>query len=202
MNTDLLKPHLPDHIFAEIPLLEQFEINTELRLSRFLGQCAIESSQFTHFSENLYYTADRMRQVYGRLKNWTDAQLAPYEHNPKAFGNMIYANILGNGNEASGDGFKYCGKGAIQLTGKAQYEELDKSISGVLLNPELLVTTYPLRSAGWYFQKRGLNQLADNSYNNEGVVNQITKRVNSASLGAADRLKWSFFYYDVLTGKK
>lgn len=201
MNTDLLKPHLPDHIFAEIPLLDQFGITNELRLSRLLGQASVESGQFTRFAENLYYTLDRMRQVFGKLKGYTDAQLQPYVHSPTAFGNLIYANMLGNGDEASGDGYKHRGMGAIQLTGKGMQTEFGQIFPDVLNDFSLIATKYPLRSAAWYFQKRELNELADNSYNNSEAVNQITKRVNAASLGAADRLKWSFFYYDVLMGK-
>ncbi len=202
MNLEPLKGVLPQVIYDQIPeIMDRFQVNTPLRLSRLLGQ-AKQETQFKVFSENLNYSLARMRAVFGsRLSHYTDAQLFPYVMNPIKFGNMIYANMLGNGNEASGDGYKYRGMGAIGLTGKAQFIELNHYVpepDNIVTNPDLVATKYQMFSAGYYFKKHGLNELADNSYNNPEKINEITKKVNAASLGAENRLKYSMDFYEMI----
>jgi putative chitinase len=105
---------------------------------------------------------------------------------------------MGNGNEASKDGFKYLGRGFIQLTGKANYLEFDKSVSeDILANPELVATKYPLASAAWFWDKNGLNTIADKGAT-DAVVKSITKRVNGGTIGLEDRIQHFNEFYSLL----
>ena len=112
--------------------------------------------------------------------------------------NHEYANRMGNGNEASKDGFKYAGKGFIQLTGKANYLEFDKSVpEDIMANPELVATKYPLASAAWFWNKNGLNEIADKGAT-DAVVKSITKRVNGGTIGLEDRIQHFNEFYSLL----
>ena len=189
MNLDLLKGHIPDHVLEQIPaVMEKYEINTPLRLCHFLSQCAHESENFTATRENLNYSAEALDRVFHRYFP-TKELLDAYAHKPEQIGNRVYANRMGNGNEASGDGFKYRGHGYIQLTGKINYTSFAHMVGGeVVTDPDVVATKYPLLSAAFFWNSRELNHVADGG-SQDNIVTWITKIINGGSNGLADRLE-------------
>jgi putative chitinase len=188
MNLDKLKGHIPDIVIAQIPIvMEKYAINTPLRLGHFLSQCSHESWNFTATKENLNYSADALLKTFHTY--FPDLDTATkYARQPERIGNKVYADRMGNGNEASGDGYKYRGRGYIQLTGKVNYISFDKVVDeNILENPDLVATKYPLLSAGWFWNSRNLNALADKG-NTDGVVLVITKVINGGYNGLDERL--------------
>jgi putative chitinase len=204
MNLDKLKGHIPDSVIAQIPgIQEQFQINTPLRLAHFLAQCGHESGGFRLVKENLNYSAKGLMGIFKKYFTKADktpdtAKAALYERKPEKIANLVYANRMGNGDEASGDGAKYCGRGYIQLTGKSNYEAFFKSIKAEPgTDPSLVATKYPLASAAWFFNKNGLHKMADGGAT-DAVVTSITKRVNGGTIGLADRIKHFKEYHALL----
>ena len=198
MDISRLKGHIPDKVLAQIPdTAAKFEINTPLRLAHFLAQCGHESGQFRVVNENLNYGAKGLMGIFKKyFPNEAKAKL--YERKPEKIANLVYASRMGNGAEASGDGYKFRGRGYIQLTGKDNYTAFGKAIGeDIPSNPDLVATTYPLLSAAWFFNKNGLHKLADKGATPE-VVTMVTKRVNGGTIGLADRLKHFKEYYDLL----
>ena len=198
MNLNNLKTHIPDTVIAQIPaVMEKFQINTPLRLAHFLAQCGHESGGFKAVSENLNYGAKGLRGIFPKYFP-TDALAAAYERKPEKIANKVYGGRMGNGDEASGDGYKFRGRGYIQLTGKANYTEFDKAVPENLLeSPDLVATKYPLLSAAWFFHKNGLHKIADEGAPGE-VVTKVTKRVNGGVIGLADRIKHFNEYNNLL----
>ena len=168
----------------EIPLNQVFvkyDINTPKRQAAFIGQCAVESANFTRLQENLNYSAERITQVWpSRFPNVSIAQ--PYAHNPKALANFVYAGRLGNLQD--GDGWMYIGRGLIQITGRENYANCGSGIGvDIIDNPELLLTPrYAALSAGWYWNRKQLNLLADS-----GDIETMTKRINGGLIGIEER---------------
>lgn len=162
---------------------EKYSINTPNRIACFLGQCAVESGSFTHLEENLNYRAQRLKEVWPKLYN--DSNVAKYASNPKLIASRSYAGIIGNGDEMSQDGWKYRGRGVIQLTGKANYLAYARASGIDVLNNPDQVATMPVAmlSAGHYWHSRDLNQYADKL-----DFASITKRVNAGMLGHEDRV--------------
>jgi len=197
MNVDKLKGHIPDSIIAEIPSVsDKFGVNTGLRLAHFLAQTGHESGGFKVFSENLNYGAKGLVGIFG--KYFTAESATAYERKPEKIANIVYANRMGNGNQASGEGYKFRGRGAIQLTGKDNYAAFDKTVDDdILANPDLVATKYPLLSAAWFWNKNGLNTIADGGATDD-VVTKITKRVNGGTIGLEDRIKHFKEYYSLL----
>jgi len=198
MNLEKLKGHVPDSVIAQIPgVMEKFEINTPLRLAHFLAQCGHESGGFKLTKENLNYSAKGLQGIF--KKYFPDAaKAALYERKPEKIANLVYANRMGNGPEASGDGAKYCGRGFIQLTGKTNYQAFFKSIGAdINTDPTLVATQYPLASAAWFFNKNGLHKIADGGAT-DAVVTSITKKVNGGTIGLPDRIKHFNEFYAVL----
>jgi putative chitinase len=198
MNLDKLKGHIPEAVITQIPgVMEKFQINTPLRLAHFLAQCGHESGGFRLTKENLNYSAKGLMGIF--KKYFPNEALAnQYARNPEKIANKVYGNRMGNGPEASGDGFKYCGRGYIQLTGKDNYTAFGKSINEDLTkDPTVVAGKYALLSAGWFFSKNGLNKLADGGAT-DAVVTQITKRVNGGTIGLADRIKHFKEYHALL----
>ena len=198
MDISRLKGHIPDAVLAQIPdTAAKFEINTPLRLAHFLAQCGHESGQFRVVNENLNYGAKGLLGIFKKyFPNEGKAKL--YERKPEKIANLVYASRMGNGPESSGDGYKYRGRGYIQLTGKDNYTAFGKAISeDIPSNPDLVATKYPLLSAAWFFNKNGLHKLADKGATPE-VVTMVTKRVNGGTIGLADRLKHFQEYYALL----
>jgi putative chitinase len=198
MNLEKLKGHIPDSVIAQIPSIEtKFEINTPLRLAHFLAQCGHESGGFKVVKENLNYGAKGLRSIFGKYFP-TDALALAYERKPEKIANKVYANRMLNGDEASGDGYKFCGRGYIQLTGKENYTNFGKAIGvDLTATPDLVATQYPLLSAAWFFHKNGLHKLADAGAT-ESAVTSVTKRVNGGVIGLADRIKHFNEYYNLL----
>jgi putative chitinase len=204
MNLDKLKGHIPEAVISQIPaVMEKFQINTPLRLAHFLAQCGHESGGFRLTKENLNYSAKGLLGIFKKYFTKADktpdtAKAALYERKPEKIANLVYANRMGNGPEASGDGAKYCGRGYIQLTGKDNYTAFGKSINEDLtVDPTAVAGKYALLSAAWFFNKNGLHKLADGGAT-DAVVTQITKRVNGGTIGLADRIKHFKEYHALL----
>jgi putative chitinase len=197
MNLDKLKGHVPDSVIAQIPFVNQYKINTALRLSHFLAQCGHESANFRAVKESLNYSAEGLTKTF--KKYFPTLEVAKdYARQPEKIASKVYANRMGNGNEASKDGFKYLGRGFIQLTGKANYIEFDKSVpEDIINNPELVATKYPLASAAWFWNKNGLNAIADKGAT-DAVITSITKRVNGGTIGISDRIQHFNEFYSLL----
>ena len=198
MNLAKLKGHLPDSVIAQIPFIQSnYKVNTLLRLSHFLAQCGHESANFRAVKENLNYSAEGLNKTFKKYFPTLDSA-KDYARQPERIASKVYANRMGNGNEASKDGFKYLGRGFIQLTGKANYIEFDKSVpEDILANPELVATKYPLASAAWFWDKNGLNTIADKGAT-DAVVKSITKRVNGGTIGLEDRIQHFNEFYSLL----
>ena len=199
MNIDKLKGHVPDTVIAQIPsVVEKFEINTPLRLAHFLAQCGHESGGFKAVSENLNYGAAGLQSIF--KKYFTPESAKEYQRKPEKIANIVYANRMGNGNQASGEGYKFRGRGFIQLTGKDNYAAFDKTVEeDILATPDLVATKYPLLSAAWFFHKNGLHKIADEGAT-DLVVTKVTKRVNGGIIGLPDRIKHFNEYNNLLNG--
>jgi putative chitinase len=198
LKLDTLKGHIPDSVIAMIPeVASKFEINTPLRLAHFLAQCGHESGGFKLTQENLNYSAKGLNGIFKKYFP-TEADAKSYERNPQKIANKVYGGRMGNGPEASGDGWKYHGRGFIQLTGKDNYAAFGKSIGAdTINNPDLVATQYALASAAWFFNKNGLHKMADGGAN-DATVTSITKRVNGGTIGLPDRIKHFNEYYKLL----
>lgn len=198
MNLAKLKGHVPDSVIAQIPFIESnYKVNTLLRLSHFLAQCGHESANFRAVKENLNYSAEGLNKTFKKYFPTLESA-KDYARQPERIASKVYANRMGNGNEASKDGFKYLGRGFIQLTGKANYLEFDKSVSeDIMGNPELVATKYPLASAAWFWNKNGLNEIADKGAT-DAIVKSITKRVNGGTIGLEDRIQHFNEFYSLL----
>lgn len=191
--------NLSSRIIGEMPLLiEKFGVNTPLRLAHFLAQCAHESANFTAVSENLNYSAKGLLRTFKKYFP-TEALALQYEGNPEKIANRVYANRMGNGDEASGDGFKFRGRGFIQLTGKENYQAFADFIGeDCVANPDWVATKYPLVSAAFFFNKNGLWAICDKGATS-AVVLEVTMRVNGGTNGLAERLKYFDLYRHNIT---
>ena len=198
LKLDKLKGHIPDAVIAMIPdTAAKFQINTPLRLAHFLAQCGHESGGFRATQENLNYSAKGLAGIFKKYFP-TEAAAAAYARNPQKIANKVYGNRMGNGNEASGEGYKFRGRGYIQLTGKENYTAFGKAIGeDILSNPDKVASTYALLSAAWFFSKNGLHKMADGGAT-DAVVTSITKRVNGGTIGLPDRIKHFKEYYHLL----
>jgi putative chitinase len=191
LNLEKLKKCVPnnkDHaglLNAFNKVFEKYEINTKERVAGFLAQCGHESLDFTVLKENLNYGAKGLRGTFSKYFP-DDATAAKYERKPEMIANRVYASRMGNGNEASGDGYKYRGRGAIQLTGCANYtafaKDIGKSIDETITYLETLEGA--IESACWFWKKNGLNEIADKK-----DITLMTKRINGGTIGLEDRTK-------------
>ena len=198
LNLEKLKGHIPEAVIVQIPtVMEKFQINTPLRLAHFLAQCGHESGGFKLVQENLNYGAKGLMGIFKKyFPDETKAKL--YERKPEKIANLVYGGRMGNGLEASGEGFKFRGRGYIQLTGKENYTAFDKSVEeDILATPDLVATKYPLLSAAWFFHKNGLHKIADEGAT-DAVVTKVTKRVNGGTIGLPDRIKHFNEYNNLL----
>lgn len=188
MKTENLNRSLNPAIMGEVfSIVEKFNITNHLRLAHFLSQCAHESGNFKFLTENLNYSADGLLKIFPKYfkdKATADA----YARKPEKIASRVYANRMGNGDEASGDGFKFRGRGYIQLTGKDNYKQFSDFIGeDCVANPDLVATKYPLTSAAFFFNKNGLWTICDKG-DTPDVVTLVTKRVNGGTHGLEDRL--------------
>ena len=186
-----LKQIIPKNPYAEhwhralAQLLPDYEIDSPQRMAAFLAQCAHESGGFTAIKENLNYRAASLRKTFSKYFP-TDELAQQYANKPQAIANKVYANRMGNGDEASGDGYRYSGRGLIQLTGKDNYFWFASSID---LTPEAAseyMETFEgaAQSACWFWETNKLNQWADT-----GDILTLTKRINGGTIGLEDRIK-------------
>jgi len=198
LKLDTLKGHIPDSVIAMIPeVASKFEINTPLRLAHFLAQCGHESGGFKLTQENLNYSAKGLNGIFKKYFPTLESAV-PYERKPEKIANKVYGGRMGNGAEASGEGWKFHGRGFIQLTGKDNYTAFTKSIGeDCVNNPDLVASKYALASAAWFFNKNGLHKMADGGAN-DATVTSITKRVNGGTIGLPDRIKHFNEYYKLL----
>jgi putative chitinase len=198
LKLDTLKGHIPDSVIAMIPeVASKFEINTPLRLAHFLAQCGHESGGFKLTKENLNYSAKGLNGIFKKYFPTLESAV-PYERKPEKIANKVYGGRMGNGLEASGEGWKFHGRGFIQLTGKDNYTAFTKSIGeDCIANPDLVASKYALASAAWFFNKNGLHKMADGGAN-DATVTSITKRVNGGTIGLPDRIKHFNEYYKLL----
>ena len=193
-----LNGKVPDAVLAQVPgVAEKFQINTVLRLAHFLAQCAHESGGFKATQENLNYSADGLRKIFGK---YFPGDLADsYARQPEKIASRVYADRMGNGNEASKEGWTYRGRGYIQLTGKSNYTALSQlGIGDLLAQPDLVATTYPLLSAAWFWNSRDLNTLSDQG-TSDATITAITKKVNGGTNGLDDRTALFKSYYALLS---
>ena len=198
MMIDKLKGHIPDTVIEMISdTAAKFQINTPLRLAHFLAQCGHESGGFRATQENLNYSAKGLNGIFKKYFP-TEASAVDYARKPQKIANKVYANRMGNGAEASGDGYKFRGRGYIQLTGKSNYTLFGKAIGeDICANPDLVSSKYALLSAAWFWSKNGLNTIADGGPE-DSVVTSVTKRVNGGTNGLADRITHFKEYYNLL----
>jgi len=197
LNIQKLKGHIPDNVIAQIPeTAKKFNITTNLRLAHFLAQCGHESGGFKAVSENLNYSADGLKRTFGKYFPGNLAE--SYARQPEKIASRVYANRMSNGDEASKEGFKFRGRGYIQLTGKANYTSFTKFIGeDCVANPDLVATKYPLASAGFFFDSNKLWPICDKGAD-DATVTAVTKRVNGGTIGLADRIKHFKEYYNLL----
>ncbi len=198
LKLDKLKGHVPQVVIDSIPeVASKFGINTPLRVAHFLAQCGHESGGFRVTQENLNYSAKGLMGIFKKYFP-TEAIANQYARQPQKIANKVYANRMANGSEASGDGYKFRGRGYIQLTGRDNYTQFGKAIGvDIPSNPDLVSSTYALASAAWFWSKNGLNKLADAGASDTAVTS-ITKRVNGGTIGLADRIKHFKEYYHLL----
>jgi len=173
--------------------IDEFEINTPARICNFMAQTAYESGQFNSLVENLNYkTPARLKSVFS--SRFKDEQATyPYLGQPEKLANYVYARRMGNGDTNSGDGFKYRGRGIIQLTGRSNYESAEKALKLDIVNhPEKLQDIEDATiSAAWFWKSRGLNELADDETDDDDVEDftKITRLINGGVTGIRERIK-------------
>lgn len=205
MDLNKLKGHVPDSVIAQIPEIQtKFGISTGLRLAHFMSQAGHESGGFKVSQENLNYSTNGLKGIFKKYflrpdKTFDEPKVAAYAKQPQKIANLVYASRMGNGNEASNDGYSFRGRGYIQLTGRDNYTAFGKSIGvDIAAQPDLVATQYALASAAWFWQKNKLNELADGGSTDE-VVTKITKKVNGGTIGLPDRIKHFHEFYNLLS---
>jgi putative chitinase len=191
LTLDQLKQMVPgipyaDHWHEALEqLLPDYEINTPQRIAAFVAQCAHESGGFRFVKENLNYKAASLRKIFGKYFP-DDAIAAAYANRPEMIANRVYGGRMGNGPEASGEGYKYCGRGLLQLTGKENYSWFAASLE---ISPEeaaeyLETFEGAAQSACWFWETNNLNVEAD-----AGDIKKMTKKINGGYIGLEDRIK-------------
>jgi putative chitinase len=197
LNIEKLKGHIPDVVLSQIPeTAKKFNITNNLRLAHFLAQCGHESGGFKAVSENLNYSADGLKKIFGKYFPGNLAE--SYARQPEKIAARVYGGRMGNGDESTKEGFKFRGRGYIQLTGKSNYTNFTKFIGeDCVSNPDLVATKYPLASAAFFFDSNKLWGICDRGAD-DATVTAVTKRVNGGTIGLADRIKHFKEYYNLL----
>jgi putative chitinase len=183
-----LKDYIPAEVYNELmDVCIKYQINTPLRLCHFLAQCAHESGDFKHVAENLNYSLEALMRVFPKYFNIENVE--SYVRQPVEIAARVYANRMGNGDEASLEGWLYRGRGYIQLTGKNNYAKFDLDVpENILINPEIVAEKYPLLSAGWFWHENKLNEIADQGAD-QNVIAAVTKKINGGYHGLENRHK-------------
>jgi putative chitinase len=176
-------PYTEQWLEALNKLLPDYDINTPQRIAAFMAECAHESGNFTAIQENLNYRAESLRKVWPTHFE-TDAIAAQYAHKQEAIANRAYAGRMGNGNEASGDGWKFCGRGLIQLTGRENYQFFADSVGMSIDDVPAYMATFEgaVQSACYFWESNDLNKLAD-----AGAIDHISRIINGGNLGLKER---------------
>lgn len=176
----------------------EFYKMSPVRAAHFFAQTAHESGNFRAFTENLNYGAKGLRSVFGKYFP-TDELAEQYERQPEKIANIVYANRMSNGDEASGDGWKYRGRGALQLTGKANYQEFADYLGKpeIMENPDLVATEYSFESAIFFFEKNNLWRICDEGISEDTIV-KLTRRINGGTHGLQDRLEKTMKFAEML----
>lgn len=194
INTERLKGYIPDKVLSKIPGI--IEINSDLRLAHFLSQCSHESQNFTRTFENLNYSSDGLRKTFP--KYFTYDESLEYAHKPQDIANRVYANRMGNGDEMSGDGWKYRGKGYLGITGRDNYVLASGYLGKDLtVNPDLMATEFDLESSVWFFTYMGIWDKCDKGSDIQNIT-QVTKAINGGSNGFPSRLQLFNKFYNLL----
>lgn len=182
-----LKSKIPIQVVNELEIvMREFNISNPFRLAHFLAQTAHESGNFKHVRENLNYSAEGLIKVFP--KYFSKETALWYARKPEAIANVVYGNRMGNGDKNSGDGWRYRGRGYLQLTGKINYKAFGDYIGiNFITEPDLVASKYPLTSAAWFFEKNKLWDVCDQGLHQD-IVKQVTKRVNGAYHGLSDRI--------------
>ena len=188
---------VPGSVISQIDeVSNKFNITSPLRLAHFLSQCAHESGGFRAVEENLNYSSDGLKKVFG--KYFPGNLSESYAKKPEKIASRVYGDRMGNGGESTKEGYKFRGRGYIQLTGKQNYQHFSKFIGeDCVSNPDLVSTKYPLASAAYFFDSNGLWSICDKGITDE-VVKQLTKRINGGYLGLDERTKKFKEYYNLL----
>jgi putative chitinase len=191
LTLDQLKQLLPKNPYVDhwhhalSQLLPDYDINTPQRIAAFVAQCSHESGGFVALKENLNYRAVTLRKIFPKYFP-TDELANAFAGKPEMIANRVYASRMGNGDEASGDGFRYCGRGLIQLTGKSNYQAFADSLEMNVEDVPDYLSTFEgaAQSACWFWESNNLNQWAD-----KGDILTLTKRINGGTIGLEDRIK-------------
>ena len=194
LSLEQLKQLLPKNPYVDhwhralAQLLPEYEINTPQRIAAFIAQCAHESGGFMVLKENLNYKAVTLRKIFPKYFP-TDEMANEYASKPnkqEAIANLVYANRMGNGGPETGDGYRYCGRGLIQLTGKTNYSYFAASLSIPVEEAAEYLQTFEgaAQSACWFWETNNLNAFAD-----AGDIKEMTRRINGGYIGLEDRVK-------------
>ena len=197
LNIDKLKGTIPDNVILQIAeTAKKFNITSNLRLAHFLSQCAHESGNFKSINENLNYSADGLRKIFGKYFPGNLAE--SYAKQPEKIASRVYGSRMGNGDESTKEGYKFRGRGYIQLTGKSNYTKFTQFIGeDCVSNPDLVSTKYPLASAAFFFDSNKLWTICDKG-SDDITVTAVTKRVNGGTHGLDDRLEKFKKYYSLI----
>ena len=170
---------------------------TPVRAAHFFAQTAHETGNFKAFSENLNYSADGLNKIFPKYFKRAGRDANAYHRNPEKIANVVYASRMDNGNEASGEGWKFRGRGALQLTGKDNYTAFAKYLNKpeIMTNPDLVATTYSFESAMFFFDKNKLWDICDKGINDAAIL-ALTKRINGGTHGLDDRKQKTKKYYE------
>jgi putative chitinase len=199
MNTAKLSGNLPATAYKYmLEVVDRYKITAPLRLSHFLSQIAHESGNFQFVTENLNYSTDSLLRVFPKyFKDRATAE--SYARNQEKIGSRVYGGRMGNGAESTLEGFKFRGRGYLQLTGKENYRLFSEFIKeDCVANPDLVATKYPMDSAIWFFDRNKLWAICDKG-SSDAVVTELTKRINGGTHGLQDRLSKFKTYFSLIS---
>lgn len=197
MTTEKLILKLPLQVVLELDqVIKTYKISNPNRLAHFLAQCGHESNNFKAVIENLNYSEEGLLKVFPKYFDKNTAK--SYAKRQEMIANMVYGGRMGNGDKNSGDGWRYKGRGFIQLTGKTNYKAFGDYIGvNVCADPNLVAIKYPLSSAAWYFEKRKIWQVCDEGIDLE-TIKKVTKLVNGGYNGLEDRISKTNIFYKLI----
>ena len=198
MDYSKLHGYLPDSIYNQIAGILSFGIDGPKRLANLMGQCQEETGNFTKFSENLSYSGAALWSLFHTHFS-SPEEANSFAHQPERIANRIYANRIGNGDEASGDGWKYRGRGALQTTGRANYKLLGDFLHiDLLTTPDIVATDYQLASAAFFFKNGNLWPICDKGID-IATITIITHHVNGGEINLSERIRYTQAIYHQLT---